>query len=355
MRNVSSAMSPATFVYVGNAGSNDIYVLQFDRQNGELTTVEQVAIPGIAEPGMSTSMAVSSDRQFLYVGTRGEPKIAAGFAIDPTSGRLTYVASGPLAESMAYISTDRSGQFLLGASYPGGQVTVSRIGPPSVVQPPHQIVTGHPNAHSILADLNNCHVLAPTLGNGRVTQFRFDVSMGLLEPNDPPYVQLGDQAGPRHIVFHPSGKIVYVIGERDGGVYVFDYDTETGQLKHKQTISALPPGFEGQPAAADLHVTPDGRFLYGSERRSSTLTAFSIDRESGRLSYVENVPTEEQPRGFNIDATGSYLLAVGQRSHGLSSHGIDAESGRLTKLKEYPMGRSPNWVEIVDLPTTGAA
>jgi 6-phosphogluconolactonase len=114
-----STTRAATFVYVGSAESNEIYVLQLDRQSGDLTVAEKVLIPGITKPGASTPMAVSPDRRFLYVGTRGEPQIAAGFAIDSSSGKLKHVANGPLADSMAYISLDRTGRFLLGASYPG--------------------------------------------------------------------------------------------------------------------------------------------------------------------------------------------------------------------------------------------
>jgi 6-phosphogluconolactonase len=340
--------SAAAFVYVGNADSNAVYVLQLDRQSGGLTLVEKVAIPGIAKAGGSTPMAVSPDRRFLYVGTRGEPKIAAGFAIDPATGKLKHVASGPLADSMAYIATDRTGRFLLGASYPGHRITVSRIGPPGTVQAPHQIVPDHPNAHSILADPGNRHVLFMTLGNDLVNVFKFDAATGMLTPSAPARVK--DKAGPRHFAFHPSGKVVYVLGELDASVYVFDYDGSTGQLEERQAISALPPGFQGQPKAADLHITPDGRFLYASERTSSTLAGFRIDPATGTLSAIGSVPTEKQPRGFAIDSSGRYLLAVGQLSHGMSSYRIDAESGRLTKLKEYPMGQNPNWVEIVDLP-----
>ncbi|MGH7311162.1 MAG: lactonase family protein [Candidatus Rokuibacteriota bacterium] len=340
----------ATFVYVGNADSNEVYVLRLDRPSGDLTMVEKVAIPGISKPGTSTPMAVSPDRRFLYVGTRGEPKIAAGFVIDSAGGKLTHVASGPLADSMAYIATDRTGRFLLSASYPGNKLTVSRITPPGTVQPPHQVVTDQPNAHSILVDATNRHVLAPTLGNDRVNQFTFDVATGMLTPTTPPAVRLKDKAGPRHFAFHPNGKLVYVLGELDGSVYVFDYDAGTGQLREKQVVSALPPGFSGNPKAADLHITPDGTFLYASERTSSTLAGFQVDPATGTLAPIGSVHTEKQPRGFNIDASGRYLLAVGQLSHGLSSYRIDGNSGTLTKLKEYPMGRNPNWVEIVDLP-----
>jgi 6-phosphogluconolactonase len=295
-------------------------------------------------------MAVSPDRRLLYVGTRGEPKIAAGFAIDLASGRLRHVASGPLADSMAYIATDRTGRFLLAASYPGNKLTVSRIEPPGTVLAPHQVVVDQPNAHSILADPTNRHVLVPTLGNDRVNQFKFDAVTGMLSPNTPPAVRLKDKAGPRHFAFHPNGRLVYVLGELDAAVYVFDYDPATGRLTQTGAVSALPPAFSGEPKAADLHITPNGEFLYGSERTSSTLAGFRVDPGNGTLSPVGSVPTEEKPRGFAIDPSGQYLLAVGQVSHGMSSYRIDGASGKLTRLKQYPMGQNPNWVEIVELP-----
>lgn len=347
---MTSPAGAATFVYVGNAESNEIHVLRLDRRNGDLAVVERVPIPGIEKPGTSTPIAISPDRRFLYVGTRGEPKVAAGFAIDPASGRLRHVASGPLADSMAYIATDRTGRFLLGASYPGNKVTVNPIGPPGVVQPPHQVLPGYPNAHSILADAGNRHVLVPTLGNDRVNRFTFDAARGMLAPGTPPAVEVKAKAGPRHFRFHPGGKLVYVLGELDGAVYVFDYDAATGKLAEKQAVSALAPGFEGKPSAADLHITPDGRFLYASVRASSTLAGFRIDGTTGRLTPIGSVPTEKQPRGFAIDPSGRYLLAVGQLSHGLSSYAIDPAGGALAKLGEYPVGKNPNWVEIIDLP-----
>ena len=102
-------------------------------------------------------------------------------------------------------------------------------------------------------------------------------------------------------------------------------------------------------AAADLHITPDGRFLYGSERTSSTITGFTVHPTDGTLALIGSVPTEQQPRGFNIDPSGCYVLAVGQLSHALSSYRIDAHTGQLTKLNTYPMGNNPNWVEIIAL------
>src|SRR5499426_4052994 len=183
---MASPAAAATFVYVGNAETNEVYVLQLNQQNGDLTVVDKTPIPGIEKPGISTPMSVSPDRRVLYVGTRGEPKIAAGFAIDPATGKLRHIASGPLADSMAYIATDRTGRFLLGASYPGHKVTVNPIGPPGTVQPPHQVVPNHPNAHAVLVDAANHHALVSTLGNDRINAFRFDASTGALAPATPP-------------------------------------------------------------------------------------------------------------------------------------------------------------------------
>ncbi len=347
---MASPARAATFVYVGNAGTTEVRVLRLDGTTGDLTPVQAAPIPGVDKPGTSTPMAVSPDRRFLYVGTRGEPKVAAGFAIGG-DGRLTHVASGPLADSMAYIATDRSGRFLLGASYPGNRITVNPIGPAGTVQAAHQVLENHPKAHSIQADPDNHHVLVPTLGNDLVNQFAFDAGAGRLTPSTPPAVHVKAAAGPRHFVFHPLGAVVYVLGETDAAVYAFAYDARTGRLTPKgPAVSALPPDFQGKPAAADLHVTPDGRFLYASERTSSTLAGFAIDTTTGALTPIGSVPTERQPRGFAIDSGGAFLLAVGQLSHGLTSYRIDSSTGRLDRLKSYSMGENPNWVEIVDLP-----
>jgi 6-phosphogluconolactonase len=139
-----------------------------------------------------------------------------------------------------------------------------------------------------------------------------------------------------------------LLNELDASIYVFPWDAKTGALtKEVQVASALPKGFEGKPWAADIHLTPDGKYLYASERTTSTLAAFKVDPKTGTLTSIDSYPNEKQPRGFNIDPTGRYLLAVGQLSNSMTSYAIDKATGKLTKLKEYPMGKNPNWVEIV--------
>src|SRR5262245_31424129 len=249
-----------TFVYVGCTDSNEIHVLQLNPQNGDLTPVEKVTIPGITKTAGSTPMAISPDKKFLFAATRGEPMVAATFRIDPATGKLSHVANGPLDGSMAYIATDRSGRWLLAASYPNNKVTVNPIAPDGTVQPTKQVIPTEPNAHAIQPDASNRFVLATSLGGNLVRQFRFDALTGTLSPNDPPAAQVKAGAGPRHFTFHPTNGRVYLLNELEASVYVFAYDAKTGTLKDLQVVSALPEKKPEKIWAADLHLTPDGKY-----------------------------------------------------------------------------------------------
>ena len=342
-----SSAGAATFVYVGNSDSQDVTVLEL-KSNGDLTPVETTAVHSPAKPGGSLPLAVSPDKKRLYVGLRNEPYSVVTFAIDAKTGKLKLVGPGPLADSMAYIATDRSGKFLLSASYGGNKVTVNPIRADGVVQAAAQIMPTQPNAHCIMPDPTNHFVLHTSLGGDLVYQEKFDAKTGKLTPNDPPSVSIKAKAGARHLVFSPNKKFVYLVNELDASIYVFPWDARTGTLKKEvQVTTALPKGFDGKPWAADIHVTPDGKFLYASERTTSTLAAFSVDAKTGMLTSIDSYPTEKQPRAFNIDPTGRYLLSVGQLSDSMTSYAIDKSTGKLTKLKQYPMGKNPNWVEVV--------
>jgi 6-phosphogluconolactonase len=342
-----SAASAATFVYVGNSDSQDITILEL-KSNGDLTPVETTAVPGPAKPGSSLPMAVSPDKKRLYAGLRNEPYSVVAFSIDAKTGKLKAIGPGPLADSMAYISTDRTGKYLFSASYGGNKIAVSQIGPDGVVQPALQVMPTQPNAHCIMADPSNHYVLHTSLGGDLVYQEKFDAKTGKLTPNDPPSISVKAKAGARHLVFSPNTKFVYLIDELDGSIYVFPWDAKTGTLKKEvQVTTSLPKGFDGKPWAADIHLTPDAKFLYASERTTSTLAAFSVDPKTGMLTSIDSYPTEKQPRAFNIDPTGRYLFSVGELSNSMTSYAIDKATGKLTKLKEYAVGKKPNWVEIV--------
>jgi 6-phosphogluconolactonase len=343
--------TPDTVVYVSNAASKEIYVLAMNRESGELTLLDKVAVPGTDKPSPSSMpMAVSPDRRFLYAALRSDTFPASSFAIDRTNGRLTHLGTTPLADSMAYIVTDRTGRFLLSASYPGNKLTINPIDEQGhIVEQTTLIIPDRAKAHCILVDAGNKHVYATSLGADTIMQWRFDQAKGTLSPIGPGIIQTRPGAGPRHMALHPSGRFLYLITETTDTIGAYAIDPATGTLTELQFVDALPSEFREQPAAADLHITPDGRFLYGSERKTSTLAGYRVDPEKGTLSPIGHFPTEKTPRGFAIDPRGRFLLSVGLDSNSMTVYRIDPQSGALTNLKQYAMGQQPNWIEIVDL------
>ena len=340
-----------TVVYVSSAGSREVLVLSLDRASGCVEPIEAASVPGGEGPSpTSMPLAVSPDRRFLYAAVRSEPFPAVTFAIDPRCGRLSHLASCALPDAMAYIITDRTGRYLLSASYHGSKLAINRIGGQGAVEAPAiQVLATSPNAHCIVTDQANRYVYATSLGGDVIMQFRFDATTGRITPTDPPTVRSKPKAGPRHLAFTPDGRFLYLINELDGTVNGYQVTAATGELTERQTVTLLPVGFADKPSAADLHITPDGRFLYGSERASNTIMGFAVDAASGRLTSIGSTPTEPAPRGFRIDPSGRVLLAVGQTSNRMSVYAIDGGTGRLGKLADYPMGINPNWVEIIDL------
>jgi 6-phosphogluconolactonase len=337
-------------VYIGNTESSEIFVFGLDAQSGALTLIEKSPIPGVIKPGSSTPIAVSPDKKFLYAGLRGDPIAAATFAIDAKSGRLKHLSTAALPATMAYLTTDRTGRFLLGASFDSSVATVNRIEDGAVQANPVQTLATPPNAHAIVFDRSNRYVFVPTRGGDVVLQLKFDAATGKMSANVPPTAASKKGAGPRHIVFHPNDKFAYLMNELDATVVVYAFDGAMGVLREVQTVSALPAGFADTPWAADIHLTPDGKFLYASERRTNTLAGYRVDMDTGQLTPIGNFPTETTPRGFAITPNSRYVLCVGQESHSLTVHAIDGGTGKLTDVKKYPVGKNPNWVEIVELP-----
>jgi 6-phosphogluconolactonase len=340
-----SSGPPATIVYVANADSHEILVLRMSTDTGALTLIERVPVTGTVMP-----LAIAPSRRFLYASLRSEPFSLACFAIDRVSGRLTFLSSIRLPDQMCYITTDKTGRFLLSASYQGSLLAIHAVGPDGLPQPqPIETLATRPHSHAVMTDASNRFLFASCLGGDIVMQRTFDAATGKTAPNSPAEVDTARGAGPRHFVFHPSNRWLYLLNELDATINAYAFDKTSGLLNPLETSSAMPPGSTAKPSAADIHVTPDGRFLYASERTTSTLASFRIDTGIGRLSPIGNTPTETQPRGFAIDPRGSFLLAVGQESHSLMVYAIDRESGHLAERGRYPMGQNPNWVEIVDL------
>jgi 6-phosphogluconolactonase len=346
----------ATFVYVSNAEDGDIgmYTLQSDGslKPGPRFKAEKVVMP----------MTVSPDKRFLVAAVRSKPFSAYTYSIDRASGALNLAGTGPLAESFPYITFDRSGRYLLGASYGGHLVSVNPVGADGRVGAPMQVIPTARNAHAIRTDNTNRFVFVPHLGTDQIFQFLFDEKSGRLTANTPPVVQLKAGTGPRHLIPSPDNRFVYLLNELTATVSTLALDSSTGLLKEVSTAGALPPDSKLVPGAprptagrdtsndiwaSDLHVTPNGRFLYAAERTSSSIGAFSVDAATGKLTYLGSTPTEKQPRGFRIDPTGRFMVVSGEKSDTLSSYAIDPSRGALKPIGKYPTGKGSNWVEIV--------
>ncbi len=155
-----------------------------------------------------------------------------------------------------------------------------------------------------------------------------------------------------------AGTFVYVSSAEDGDIGVYGLQPDGSLQPDSKLVPGAPRGAVGAPGAAprntdndiwasDLHLTPNGKFLYAAERTSSSLGAFSVDAASGKLGYLGSTPTEKQPRGFAIDPSGKYVVVSGEKSETISVYSIDPSSGALTLLNKYPTGKGSNWVEIV--------
>ena len=335
----------ATYVYVSNADSQEISVLQMDRASGSLTAIETVNVGGTAMP-----MAISPDKRVLYVALRSQPFRVASFAIDTSSGKLKKLGEAPLADSMANIDVDRTGRWLFAASYGGNKITVNAIDKDGLVGAVQQLIATKPNAHAIHVDAANRYVFATSLGGDNLSAWRFDAATGVLNAHEPALVASTAKSGPRHFAWDKAQRHAYLLCELDASLAVFDYDATRGTMREVQRTTALPPGFAGKPWAADLHLTPDGRHLYASERTTSTIAVYAVESGNGQLKPLASVATEKTPRGFAIDPSGRYLVASGQESHAIAVYAIDPASGALAPLQRYAVGKNPNWIEIVELP-----
>ncbi len=346
---------PQTIVCVSCAAESAIAVFRLDNATGGLTPHGRAVVPGPLDP-LPTSMplALGPDRRTLYAAGRNPPFPVSSFAIG-ADGTLSLTGTGHLADAMAYIATDRTGRFLFGASYHGAKLSVNPIGADGVPGAPLQVLDTPPKAHSILPDPENHAVYAAVLGGDAILQQGFDPATGRLSTPATPVAHTAPGAGPRHFRFARDGALFYCVNELGGTLDVYDRDRATGALTQRQSVRLVPPAAPGVTlAAADLHLTPDERFLYASERTNNVLGGFRL-RPDGTLDALGTVPAEAGPRGFAINPRGSWLLCAGQQTGRVAVYGINVASGALIRRADYAAGGNPTWIEIIDLPPLAAA
>lgn len=333
--------------YISCSKGGVIEVVSVDGATGALRRLETIALSGDGMP-----LAMAPDGGHLYAAVYGrngdtaEPRFET-YRVDPASGGLQRVSIVKAPGRMSFITVDRSGKFLLGASVANSLISSYRIGDGGGVEDaPVEVREVPSKAHQVTTDRTNRFAFVPNLGGDIVQQLTFDASTGRFSDNAPPAVSLPAGAGPRHMAHHPGGRFVVLLCEVDGALVSYEIEENRGTLREVHRADILPGGFSGEPWGAQIHVTPDGRFLITSERRSSTLTVHAISAMTGATAKLSSYVTEACPRGFDIDASGRWVLVAGETSDRVSSYSLDPGSGDLELCASLDVGAGPIWVEM---------
>jgi 6-phosphogluconolactonase len=337
----------ASYMYVSLQDDDKIAVFTMEATTGKLTPKSELPVPGGPSP-----LAISPDRHVLYVGHRGSAAISS-FRIDQATGGLRQNGTVALKAAPTFLSTDRTGRFVLSAYYQGAHVAVHSVGDDGGVgDPPIVWLETATGAHAMQTDPSNRFAFVPHIaGNGpnAIFQFRFDEHTGHLTPNSPPRVEPQDHLGPRHFCFHPTQDILYFSNEQGCSVTGYRLDPATGTLSAFQTITTLPAGYTDRNTCSQIQIAPSGHFLYAPNRGHNSIAGFAVDPASGRLTALGHVSTEPVPGAFSLDPAGTFLVAAGNQSGRLASYRINGETGELTPLETYAVGQRPMWVLMTSL------
>ena len=342
------------------AAGNSISTFSIDKPTGKLSLIEKYPLSGAGPFTFAPNRKLMYAAASLAKGRSRKPAIATLEIND--QGKLKLVQSAEVQYRPGYLMTDNNGEFLAGNHYGPGKATIWKIDPIYRGTEIQQLNL-EKKAHSAVFSPDNHWLLVPATGPNKVFVNHFMAQVGTSEPNDPPFAK-GPQGNRdarqlRHLVFHPNLSIAYTTLERElPGVGVWQWDTENGVLKPIENIVSLPSELKGSITTADLHLTPDAKFLYVSNRDTTSLASatgrdsivgFRVDPQTGRLTLIGHTPCERIPRSFTIDKLGKYLYVAGQSDSQLGVYRIE-NTGRLKKVTQYEVGKNPIWVETLSLP-----
>jgi 6-phosphogluconolactonase len=347
--------------------SKGIYSARFDMESGKLSTPSPAA--ELQNPSWVT---VSPDRRFLYavseVGVPDSAGVSAGmvaaYAIAGTGTltELNRVSSG--GADPCHLAVSRGGRTVAVANYTGGSTVAFQVGEDGRIgaatkdqhsgKGPNAQRQEGAHAHSVDFTPDGRLLLSCDLGNDRVYLYRHDAGAGRIAAHRPAFVGLEPGSGPRHLVLHPSGRYAYVLTELSSSVAMFAWNSTTGSLVQRQTLSTLPLGTTASNSTAEIAVHPTGRFVYASNRGHDSIAVFSVDARTGRLTALGHTSTGgSTPRNFVVDPGGRWLLAANQRTNSIVTFAIDPQRGTLA-----PTGASvtvPRPICIAFVPPAGAS
>lgn len=341
------------------AGEGGIQAYHLNPGTGRLTLAQRTT-----DAEHPFFLALSPDRRFLYSIHAREfggkaPEAVAAYAIGGRSGELKLMnRQSSRGTASCYLEADATGKSVLVANYSTGSVAalpvrkdgslgeaatfVQHVG--TSVNPARQ--TG-PHAHSFIVSPDNRYAYAADLGLDQILCYRLAAASAKLTPNRQPFVRTPAGAGPRHLTFHPNGKHLYAINELANSVTCFDYDAKTGILIERQTISTLPADFKGESYCADLKITPDGRFLYGTNRGHDSIAAYQIEAD-GRLALIGIQPSlGKGPQNLAITPGGELLLCANMSGNNVALFRIDSRSGALTAVGTPTPLKSPSCIRVL--------
>ncbi|MBC8096342.1 MAG: lactonase family protein [Akkermansiaceae bacterium] len=318
--------------------SQGIYVSRFDAADGKLSAPELAA--EIQNPSF---LALHPDRRHLYAaGEMSSGGAVSAFMVDAKTGRLSPLnrqASG--GKGPCHLALDATGKSVLVANYGSGSIAALPVKadgalgePATTIQHAGSSVNAKrqagPHAHFICASPDNRFALTCDLGLDQILAYDLQPATAKLVPANPPFVRTAPGAGPRHLTFSPDGKFVYVINEMAGSISAFTYEPGSARLTGVQSISTLPGGFTNNNTCAGIAIHPSGKFLYGSNRGHDSIAVFSVDLKTGRLAFVEHQAMDiRTPRHFAIDPTGRWMLVENQSADSVLVFALDGTTGKL--------------------------
>lgn len=343
------------------AQSSGVYVYEFNQETGAMKRLDEVA--GLKNPTFLNVDAAgyklySIAEQTLESGDR--VGAAVSFSINPETGKLTELnREVNLDATTCHIQRDSASKFVIVSSYHGGKVGLVALKQDGTLgslmdEKQHE---GHgpdperqegPHVHSAFFSPDERYLFVNDLGLDRIKAYTLDKEQGKLVYHGETITEAG--AGPRHLAFHPSGSLAFVINELNSTIVSYRYDAEKGKLEPIQSVSTLPEDFNGESITAEIVVSPDGRFVYGSNRGHDSIVVFAVDSESGKLSLVQHISSGGgHPRNFALTPDGSFLIAANRDSNNLVSFRVDQESGKLQPTGESAEVSKPVCVKPVYL------